>query len=1646
MNKSDKYNQESIAIIGIAMQVPGAGSLEELWGVITEGKECISDLPLARKRDIEAYRDYSAGYDHELRYNKGGFLQNIDQFDNSHFRISPKESSVMDPTHRMFLESCWEAIEDAGYAVQRLAGTDTGVYAGVRLNHSAYATIAKEVDPEGYGNFLTGNATAIVANRVSYLLNLTGPSMTLDTACSSSLVGLHLACQAIRSGDCSMALVGGAYIMPDPIQSDVKIGIESEFNKTKTFDASADGTVESEGVITLLLKSYNQAKEDRDHIYALIRGSAVNQDGKTIGLTSPSAEAQGNVIRKAWKNADIDPETITYIEAHGTGTKIGDPIEVLGIRKAFEAYTSKKQFCAIGSVKTNLGHLNCVSGLAGLIKVILAMQYKVIPKQINFLQPNKRIRFIDSPLYVSDRNEPWNAVPRRSGISSFGIGGTNCHIVVEEEPSVPPREEELPDVLCLSAKSRKSLIELMKQYEQHLRTHLDLLNIQDLCFTANNGRTHYKHRLSMLIKSKEDLLSKLEQLNCMDDSLWIQEPDIYIGGEEAFTQQALSCSEEAPLPLQTIAQRYAAGMTIDFSALYRGQSRHRVRIPVTPFERKRCWIQIPEHSRVGKCFEMQDGYEVVWKEDLSPNRPAAARNDVVTIVLGGGGERERAILASLQADTENVIPVTITDYCAKEGERFFITGDRTGYQWLFRQIGISGKVQLVHMTSVGSVNAADDYMELGTSMIDPVINLLTLIRTFQMNQIQEAELVIVTRYAYLVNQTDLVQPVNAALHGFAKSFHWEFPQVGCKCIDIDDATELSVITREVLCQSPYFITALRAGRRYYEELNPMSETTVHAELRNVGIKENGLYLITGGFGGIGLELAKYLSGKKKVRLILLGRSRLPDTDARKMDMIKQMENSGSTIIHYAADIADFDRMKQIMEEIRVIHGPLNGIVHCAGNGMVKEIHELSEDSLRGILRPKVQGTWILDRLTCNEPPDFICLFSSAMTLIGGYGAAGYTAANSYMNSYASMRCSASTPFINIRWPEWTDTGLAECKQTNLRKELFEPLLLERAIRYFDWVLHHNVHDLIPGRINWGCELYEISEQLPIRFSESVNEEFHKRQQLRPDADSRIQVNNKTATRTIEQKIGSLIGELLSYEHVDYNQNFFELGVDSIIAAKIINRIQNQLNCSLEVADIFRYPTVHQLSGHLETLWQQLSMLKAIVPAKEQKYYPVSAAQKRIFLLQSISRNNTAYNMLDAFRIDGDLDRQRLEKAFLSLIHRHETLRTYFLVEGAEVVQKVSSECSFRLEWADLSQDTSMEVEACIRPFISCFNLGTSPLIRAKLIKLQQNEHLLLIDIHHIVTDGTSRGIILGELGDGYEGRTLPPLELQYKDYSTWQSEMQKEGYFKRQTEYWLRRYQTLAPPLELPTDYVRTSYVGFEGRMFSIEVDRKTTDRLRSFAAEKECTLYMVLLSVYYVLLNKFSGQEDIVVGFPIEGRTQMGTEKIIGLFVNTLALRNYPVPCKSFLDFLFEVKTSLLEAYDNQELPFDELVNALGIQRDTNRNPLYDTLFVLQNSTKIQGQFQDVRLVPYSIDQTASKMDLEVEVTETSAQARINFTYKTALYKEETIRSIADEYNKLIELTLNDPSMDIGSLTSRAVEQKPLADSWDFNFELELD
>lgn len=682
-NQSTDFNvgKEDIAIIGMSGKMPQSDDLNEFWKNLIDNKNMIMKIPEDRW-SIDDYYGNPQEDENKTNVIYGGFMNDIQSFDAEFFGILPKEAELMDPQQRVFLETVWKTVEDAGYRMSDLNDSDTGLFVGVAA--SDYEKVLNKNNIDITAQSSTGMSHSILANRISYLFNWHGPSEPIDTACSSSLVAIHHAIHSIWIGDCSMAVAGGVNVMLDPdlYVSFNKAGMLSEDGKCKTFDEAANGYVRGEGVGAVLLKPLSKAIKDKNHIYAVIKSSVVNHGGRANSLTSPNPNAQAKLIAQAYKEAQVDINTVSYIEAHGTGTSLGDPIEINGLKKAFHMFSEdsgtalQKHFCGIGSVKTNIGHLETAAGMAGLFKILLGMKNRKIPANLHFHKLNSYISLENSPFYIMDKNMEWEAkkgeneidIPRRAGISSFGYGGVNAHLVLEEYVELNKEKDMVkPQIIVLSAKTKESLDKQISNFYDFCTENIEKFEnrgfLEEVSYTLQVGREAFAQKNSFVAESYDELLLKLKKLLNQE-----MEGDIYCSQDAVNALTGILSKKESDLLVQNmldeeeydkIARLWINGFFIPWDTLHNGVIQ-KVSLPSYSFQKDSFWVKKKQRRQettsvegvsLGKMInsvELGKSYEdgIAFTAKLTKSQPVIAHHVVNNArVFAGMGYIEVALEA-----------------------------------------------------------------------------------------------------------------------------------------------------------------------------------------------------------------------------------------------------------------------------------------------------------------------------------------------------------------------------------------------------------------------------------------------------------------------------------------------------------------------------------------------------------------------------------------------------------------------------------------------------------------------------------------------------------------------------------------------------------------------------------------------------------------------------------------------------------------------------------------------------------------------------------------------------------------------------------------------------------------------------------------
>ncbi|MFC5288226.1 SDR family NAD(P)-dependent oxidoreductase [Actinokineospora guangxiensis] len=939
-----------IAVIGFACAVPGATEPDGLWEMLAAGESGVGPAPSFRwSGEADAV---------------GGFLADIDEFDARFFDFFPKQAEVLDPQVRWLLRTAWEALESAGIP-PLAAPTSTGVFVGASYSHYKDYNLAPELD----ANAGLGNHNAFLANRVSYFLNLSGPSMTIDTLCSSSLVALHTAVRSLRDGECEQAVVAGVRLAMSPLHYTAMSNLRalSPTGASRAFDGSADGFVPGEGVVTVLVKPLAAALRDGDPVRGVIKGTAVNHGGRTSGLTVPSPTAQNNVITAALADARVAPDTIGLLEAHGTGTSLGDPIEIEGVTRAWRSHTDRTQFCAIGSLKSNIGHLEPAAGLAGMVKALLAMEKEHIPPTLHVVRPNDHIRFEGTPFFIADRTTRWERgdTPRRAAVSAFGMGGVNAHVVLEEAPLEAPRDPAVPGghLLWISAAAEDSVRALAGRYADKIAQSSGERETADLCHTGNVGRSPLGFQTAVRGADTAALVAELRAVEAGSAPV--------VGIDPALP---------APVLIGSLAERQGQALlairrgctSVALGELSAPGSRI-VCLPTYPFAKASFWHQHRAAVQAG---------------------PRAVRSRWAVT--------EPVVATRLPATPVRVVGAdpALVDLVTAE---LAVVGARVGAD------------QPSTVVVVGSgLSAADSDAELA-AFWDDLRGLLV--------QLPPGGTLVWAEHATAAigdhERRSLRPGAAAALMAVRAAAAENRLSVTTVDLDPDDPPELRAwhIATELAAMAPESNTAVayRGMTRHVERQLPAQAGPAAA------ITADGYYLVTGGLGAVGRRLAAHLVRQGARRLAILGRSALTRDAAEFLASLK------AEVDYARCDVADEVALNAVLDGFDRRWGALRGAVHASGGvnkiGMVRR-REWS--AVTGVLAPKFAGTRAVVRAAAARGARFAALVSSIAGALpqAGRGLVDYTLANAYQLALAEMGDHGDTVVTAHAWPDWTGIGMA----------------------------------------------------------------------------------------------------------------------------------------------------------------------------------------------------------------------------------------------------------------------------------------------------------------------------------------------------------------------------------------------------------------------------------------------------------------------------------------------------------------------------------------------------------------------------------------------------------------------------------------------
>jgi acyl transferase domain-containing protein/aryl carrier-like protein len=1082
--------------------------------------------------------------------------------------------------------------------------------------------------------------------------------------------------------------------------------------------------------------------------------------------------------------------------------------------------------------------------------------------------------------------------------------------------------------------------------------------------------------------------------------------------------------------LNKIARLWIFGINIDWSAFYYNKKRQRLSLPTYSFDRQYFWpdggflnagkavvptqtiSNLPGKHDVAEWFYVPSWQRQNIMGHISGNR----QSDQTWMIFSDSCGLGAGLIELLKG--ERVITIKEgTGYANQNNFEYTINpGDYNDYEILFRDLISKGLFphRIIHSWGVTNESAQKtDLHRVEKQQFFGFYSLLYLAKAISENSDSsgEIEINVITNNMQDVTGDELIQPGKAAVLGPCKVIPQEYPGIVCRSIDIP-LTEveapahreiLSQLMKEFSIQPEEKVIAYRGNTRWVQIFNQVS-LSVDGSFSY--LRDEGVYLIIGGLGGIGLILAEYLIKNYRAKVILTGRSKVPGAETwpqllqdgdneskeyRDIQNLHNLRNAGGDVIYFTADISDKKRMEEVIMQSEDYFGKIDGVIHSAGiisGRSFRSIDDLTPADCHRQFQAKVYGLLVLEELLQDRELDFCLMISSISSILGGLGFAVYSAVNNFMDAFfLKYKKSKREPWIVVNWDGTSREDTEKAFHLIFSSGLSEQVIFSKGgnleQRILRWVRLAGLHDENKTEDKGRVLLYS-----------------------RPDLS-----NPYAAPRDeIEKKLTDMWQKFFGIEKVGIYDDFLELGGDSLKAIALISRIHKEFNVRIKVVQLVRSINISQLAELIKN--ESKDNFVSINPTEKKEYYRVSYAQKGIYLVQQADLHSTAYNETHMLPIDYEIEKERLENAFKNLIQKHESLRTSIKIINEEPVQVIHRDVEFHLIYFEAKED---EVKEIVHDFVKPFDLNRPPFLKIGLINLEKKKNLLILDIHHIIFDGISVSLITADLMYFYYDKKNPELRLQYKDYSEWQKSNAYTELIRQQDNYWLEKFKGDLPVLKLPIDYERPAIRNFEGDIEYWEIGKIATKALKKIMESQGTTMFVILFALFYISLSKISDQEDIIVGTPTIGRRHIDLFSIIGLFVNTLAIRNRPSGEKTFIEFLNEIKVSSMEAFENQEYPFEYLVEKIVIKKDLSRTPVFDALFSIENvleQPKSTAESEDQgQLGSKNFLNPITKFDFILVGKEANEKVYFALHYSTKLFKKETIKKFVGYFKEIISI-----------------------------------
>lgn len=1656
-----RSGEEPIAIVGIGCRFPGGASdPASFWNLLRDRVDAVRPFPAHRWRDVPPF---SADTEEPgtIATRMGGFLDHIDHFDADFFRLSAREASSLDPQHRLLLQVAWDALEDAGAVYPRSAGARVGVFAGVSA--SDYAR--RLTTPDAY--YATGNALNAAPGRISYLFGFRGPSMAIDTACSSSLVAIRLACQSLRSGECDAALAGGVNLIlsMETTQSLSRAKVLSPEGRCRAFDAAADGMARAEGCGLVMLKPLSKAREDGDRIYAVIRAAGVNQDGASGGFTVPSRDAQEDLMRRTLAAAGVQPSAVDYVEAHGTGTPLGDPIEARALASVYSEARPSDRPLRIGSVKTNLGHTESASGVAGIIKTALALWHEEIPPQLHFATPSPHIDWDQMPLRVVTERTAWPSAiksskhgrPRLAGVSSFGLSGTNAHVLLEEAPPVADRNvpvifsDGLP--IVVSASSEVALLERRRALSAWLTT-MPEEGFYDVAYTLSARRAHLSHRFAVVCTTRAEAIAQLDDV-----------------ATQRTRTDALSVNE-----VERAVAEYERGAAIDWTAWWRGREGRVLTLPRYPFQPRSFWIDLPRTPAAPRTHAdpWTPGPQVM--SDLVTVRAAVVR-----------------VIATLLQEEPSAIDVH-RPFLEMGADSIILTEAVTAVE---RTFGVAVAIRQM-FESLTTIDALAKYIVAkgGTiaeaplapreprtpGPLDPRTPGPQNLGTSTPGNWNEVFAQQFEQASQVLTQLAQQQLAFLAAQGGASVASAPvpaLPQAPTQAPGFwkQDAPQRATLTPRQQAHLDALITRYVA-RTQGSKNSETADKPVFADMRTA----------------IGFRLETKEVSYPIVAMRSAG-ARFWDVDGN--EYVDMCMGFGVAFFGHQPSFLIDALTEQLKEGVHV--GPQSR--HAAE--VARRICELTGMERVTFCNSGTEAVMTALRVvraaTGRQP---IVTFTGSyhghsdptLALAGAPGKGEQTVP-------MAPGVSPSAVGDTIVLPYGLDKSLEviEAQAPTLAAVLVEPVQSRRPglhpaeflRKVREITKRHNVplifDEMITGfrvhpggaQVDFGVEAdiatygKMIGGGMPLgivaargsfldridggawRYGDgsypAVERTFYAgtfcKHPLAMAAARAVLTELKRQGPALQAGLNERTRQFVASINAIFEGEGVPLNLVHYGSLMRFNLAGNfsYLYQPLEM-DIFCYHLIDRgvyiwegrtlflstahTDADLDTI--RAAVRGAVRDMKTGGFFgdghapepqALTEAQRDLWVMSQLGDHAaTAYQESIAVEVTGVIDQAVLERASTWLASRHDALRTIIGADGQTqtVVSTAVVDCRVSVP-SDLR--SAMDAEAS-----TVINLSTGPLWRVRAWLRPDGRSVLALYAHHIVVDGWSMGVLLDELSAAYramsKGQTpdlpsAPSFAAYLKDRETrLVSASARTG-----REYWQRRLEGELPALDLPTDRLRPALKTFGAHRITQTLPVALHQKLSALGARDGCSVFMTVLAGYAALLHRLSGAPDLIVGVPVAGRPSPGDAKVVGFCTHMVPVRITVDPEQPFVALLKQVRTAVLDAFDHQEWPFGRIVDDLTIVPDLSRTPVFSTTFNLDRPLAVTN-FAGLPATLTALPVRATAYDLACNVVVDSGRVVVSWDANSDLWQPATLQRWLGHFESLLSAAAEDPSTSVARLS----------------------